>query len=397
MTQSSKPALAVQRKLSIQMILTIVAAAVLVVWLLASPEMLDFLKQALINATPLALGAYAGIMCERAGVVNIAIEGMMLIGACIAQLIAQYAFLWLRDANGNPDPGTAAAQPFANSALLLGLIVALLVGAFFGWAHAHISIRFKANQIISGTVINILALGVTGWIYQSWMLPNAGAPLSAGTLPSLSQLFNNPDLVKIPILGPFLFERQPIFVAMLVMTLVINYVLFFTPWGLRVRSVGEHPKAADTVGINVIRTRYTAVIIGGMIAALAGAWLTIENIGVFNLRMTSGRGFIALAAMIFGRWMPLGAFGAAMLFGLGRALEIRAAGLSSVTGSLLAQIPSQFFSMIPYVMTILALAVFGGRAFAPAADGVPYEKESSEEGHAPLIESPPGAVPKPGS
>jgi ABC-type uncharacterized transport system permease subunit len=166
-------------------------------------------------------------------------------------------------------------------------------------------------------------------------------------------------------------------------------VLFFTPWGLRTRSVGEHPKAADTVGINVFRTRYTAVIIGGMIAALAGAWLTIENIGVFNLRMTNGRGFIALAAMIFGRWTPFGAFAASMLFGLGRAIEIRAAGLSSVSDNFLGQIPSQFFSMIPYVLTIFALAILGGRAYAPAADGVPYEKESSEEGSAPLIESPP--------
>lgn len=356
---------------------------------------LDFIKLALINATPLALGAYSGIFSERAGVVNIAIEGMMLIGACISQLVAQYAYLWLRQANGNPDPGTAAAQPVANLALLFGLIGALLVGAFLGWAHAHVSIRFKANQIVSGTVINILALGVTGWIYQSWMLPNNGAPISAGTLPSLSQLFNNPGLAQIPILGPFLFDRQPIFVSMLVLTLVINYVLFATPWGLRTRSVGEHPKAADTVGINVFRTRYTAVIISGMIAGLAGAWLTIENIGVFNLQMTSGRGFIALAAMIFGRWTPFGAFGAAMLFGLGRAIEIRAAGLSSVSNNFFSQIPSQFYSMIPYVLTILALALFGGRAFAPAADGVPYEKESSEEGHAPLIESPPEPVPKP--
>src|SRR5512135_694059 len=170
MTPSTKPTPALRPRLSLQMILTIVAAAALLIWMLASPEMLDFLKQALINATPLALGAYAGIMCERSGVVNIAIEGMMLIGACIAQLIAQYSFLWLRSANGNPEPGTAAAQPFANTALLMGLVVTLLVGAFIGWLHAHVSIRFKANQIISGTVINILALGVTGWIYQSWML-----------------------------------------------------------------------------------------------------------------------------------------------------------------------------------------------------------------------------------
>jgi simple sugar transport system permease protein len=278
----------------------------------------------------------------------------------------------------------------------LGLIVALIVGAGIGWLHAHVSIRFKANQIVSGTVINILAFGVTGWLYQSLMVPNAGAPISAGTFNTLAQ-YTNPELAKIPLIGPLLFDGKPIFLSMLLLTLIINYALFHTPWGLRTRSVGEHPKAADTVGIKVLRTRYTAVIVGGIIASLAGAWLTIENIGVFNLQMTSGRGFIALAAMIFGRYMPFGAFGAAMLFGLGRAIEIRAAGLSSITGSLLAQIPPQFFSMIPYLLTILALAGFGGRAFAPAADGVPYEKESSEEGSAPLIESPPGTVPKPSS
>jgi len=163
---------------------------------------------------------------------------------------------------------------------------------------------------------------------------------------------------------------------MLVLTLLIHYLLFYTPWGLRTRAVGEHPRAADTVGINVFRTRYLAVILGGLLAALAGIWLTIENIGVFNLRMTAGRGYIALAAMIFGRWTPFGAFAAALLFGLGRAIEIRAAGLSSVAtaGSFLASIPSQFFSAIPYVITIIALAGIGGRARPPAADGQPYEK-----------------------
>ena len=339
-------------------------------------EIFDFLKLALINATPLALGAYCGIMCERAGVVNIAIEGMMLIAACFSQLVAQYAFLWIRQANGNPAPGSAAAQPFVLPALLLGLLVALVVGALIGWLHAHVSIRFKADQIISGTVINVLALGLTGWLYQSLMVPNVGAPISPGTLP----LITIPILSDIPIIGPLLFVNKPIVMTMLVLTLLINYVLFFTPWGLRTRAVGEHPKAADTVGINVFRTRYTAVILGGLIAALAGAWLTVENIGVFNLRMTNGRGFIALAAMIFGRWTPFGAFAASMLFGFGRAVEIRAAGLSSLAGegSFLASVPSQFFSAIPYLLTVIALAGFGGRARPPAADGVPYEKESAD-------------------
>ena len=360
-------------------------------------SIVDFLRLALVNATPLALGAYSGIMCERSGVVNIAIEGMMLIAACVSQLVAQYAYLWLREANGGLVAGSAEAQPLVLPSIVLGLIVALIVGAGVGFVHAHVSIRFKADQIISGTVINILAFGLTGWIYQSWMVPNAGAPVSPGTFTSLATLVNAPDLTRIPVIGPLLFDQKPIALTMLVLTVLLNYVLFFTPWGLRTRAVGEHPKAADTVGINVFRTRYTAVILGGMLAALAGAWLTIENIGVFNLRMTNGRGFIALAAMIFGRWMPFGAFAAALLFGFGRAVEIRAAGLASVSDSALAQIPSQFFSAIPYILTVIALAGFGGRAAAPAADGVPYEKESadSDVGAAAPVETP-GTAPASG-
>src|SRR6185436_10523938 len=332
----------------------------------------DFAKIILINATPLALGAYSGLVCERAGVINIAIEGMMLLTAMTAQLVAQYAFLWLRLANGNPAINSPEAQGFVLPALLLGVLGGLLMGALLGLLHGVVSIRFKADQIISGSVINILALGLTGWVYQSWMTPNRGAPISPGTLPTISV----PLLSKIPFFGPLLFENKPIVLTMLVLTLLIHYLLFYTPWGLRTRAVGEHPRAADTVGINVFRTRYLAVILGGLLAALAGIWLTIENIGVFNLRMTAGRGYIALAAMIFGRWTPFGAFAAALLFGLGRAIEIRAAGLSSVAtaGSFLASIPSQFFSAIPYVITIIALAGIGGRARPPAADGQPYEK-----------------------
>ena len=357
-------------------------------------DIVEFLKLALVNATPLALGAYAGIMCERSGVVNIAIEGMMLIAACVAQLVAMYVHLWMRQAAGGErplEPGSAAAQPYVVPSLLIGLLVALIVGAGLGWLHAHVSIRFKANQIVSGTVINILALGLTGWVYQSLMTPNVGAPVAPGTL----QTITIPILSDIPVIGT-LFVQKPIVITMLVLTLLINYALFYTPWGLRTRAVGEHPKAADTVGINVFRTRYVAVILGGAVAALAGSWLTVENIGVFNLRMTTGRGFIALAAMIFGRWTPFGAFAAAMLFGFGRAVEIRAAGVSSVAaeGSFLASIPSQLFSAIPYLLTVIALAGIGGRALAPAADGVPYEKESDEEGGsaAAPIEPPPKAV-----
>lgn len=345
----------------------------------------DFLHIALINATPLALGAYSGVLCERSGVVNIAIEGMMLTAAMAAQAVAQYSFLWLRLAAGDPAVNTAAAQALVLPSLLIGLLAGLLAGAALGALHAVVSIRFKADQIISGSVINVLALGVTGWVYQSWLTPTRGAPISAGTFPTITI----PVLSQIPFIGPLLFQNKPIVLTMLVLTLIIHYVLFYTPWGLRTRAVGEHPRAADTVGINVFRTRYTAVILGGLVAGLAGAWLTIENIGVFNLRMSAGRGYIALAAMIFGRWTPFGAFAAALFFGLGRAVEIRAAGLSSVAeaGSLLRSIPSQFFSAIPYLLTIVALAGIGGRATPPAADGQPYEKEAAEEGAARVEES----------
>ncbi|HEY9630418.1 MAG TPA: ABC transporter permease [Coleofasciculaceae cyanobacterium] len=321
-------------------------------------EITGFLKLALITATPIALGAYAGILSERAGVVNIAIEGMMLTGALVAQLTAMYAYA----------PLQAAGIPAAEIAsLCLGVIAGILAGALLGGLHSITSIRFKADQIISGTVINLLAWGMTGWIYQRWM--TATAPTAPGTFPRIPI----PGLRQIPVLGDLLFNHQPIVYTMLLLTGVIHYVLFYTPWGLHVRSVGEHPRAADTVGINVERVRYISTIVGGAIAGLAGVWLTLEQVGSFTLRMSAGRGFIALAAMIFGRWTPLGAFGTSLLFGLGTALQIRAASLASASAGL-AMIPTQLYQAIPYLLTIIVLAGFGGKATPPAASGQPYEK-----------------------
>ena len=334
------------------------------------------LKLALITATPLALGAYAGIMCERSGIVNIAIEGMMLTSAMTAQLITMYASVPILAAYGGPAIGSPEAEPAKLISLSLGVVGGLLTGAVLGLLHGVVSIRFKADQIISGTVINILAWGLTGWVYQRWMSVTLGAPTSPGTLPVIPI----PLLSRIPILGNLLFNHQPIVYTMLILTLVIHYVIFYTPWGLRTRAVGEHPRAADTVGIDVYRVRYINTILGGMIAGLAGVWLTLEWVGTFNLRMTAGRGFIALAAMIFGRWTPFGAFGAALLFGVGTALQTYAAGLTSAatstgTASWLTAIPSQAYQAIPYLLTVIALAGFGGRATPPAADGQPYEKQ----------------------
>ncbi len=326
-------------------------------------------KLALITATPIALGAYAGIMSERAGIVNIAIEGMMLTSAMTAQLTSMYVNVPLRSLLGNPPIGSAAAFPAAITSLCLGTIVGLLTGALLGWLHGIISIRCKADQIISGTVLNILAWGITGWVFQRWMTTGGGAPTSPGTFPVLPI----PLLHQIPIVGDLLFNHQPIVYAMLILTLVIHYVLFNTPWGLHSRAVGEHPRAADTVGIDVYRIRYINTIAGGAIAGLAGVWLTLEQVGNFTLRMTTGRGFIALAAMIFGRWTPLGALGASLLFGLGTAIQISTASLTA-GNSWFQAIPSQVYQAIPYILTVVILAGFGGKATPPAADGQPYEK-----------------------
>jgi general nucleoside transport system permease protein len=316
----------------------------------------SILDPALIAAAPIALGAYSGLFSERAGIVNIGIEGMMLISALTSQLFAQFvASQWV----GTP------MQPYG---LALALLVGIGTGMLLGGLHALLSIRFKVNQIISGTVINIAAIGITGALYNLF-LTGGGVPVSAGTFPVISI----PVLSDIPILGPVLFENQPVVFLMLILTVMTHYILFYTPWGLRTRAVGEHPRAADTLGVDVFKMRYASVIIGGALAGLAGTWFTLEWVGVFNLQMTSGRGFIALAAMIFGRWTPFGAFIAALIFGLAQVLQIRA----QTSGLMIfneVEVPYQFLIMAPYILTMLVLAGFGGRARPPAADGIPYEK-----------------------
>ena len=264
-------------------------------------DLTGFLKLALITATPIALGAYAGIASERAGVVNIAIEGMMLTGAMMAQLMAMYSYDPIQALLGVTAPGDSMAFAARLISLLLGVIAGVAAGALLGGLHDITSIRFKADQIISGTVINLLAWGVTGWVFQRWMTASGGAPTSPGTFPRLPI----PLLSQLPIVGDLLFNHQPLVYVMFLLTGIMSYVLAYTPWGLRVRAVGEHPRAADTVGIDVARVRYISVIVGGAIAGLAGVWLSLEQVGSFTLRMSAGRGFIALAAMIFGRWLPL--------------------------------------------------------------------------------------------
>jgi simple sugar transport system permease protein len=227
--------------------------------------------------------------------------------------------------------------------------------------HAWLSITFKTDQIVSGTVINILAIGLTSFVRREWLLSTRAGRV---TLPNIAI----PGLVDIPIVGDVLFNNKPIFYMMFVMLIVTHIVLFYTAFGLRMRAVGEHPEAADTVGINVFFTRYRSVIISGMIAGLGGAWFSLETVGGFDDLMTGGRGFIALAAMIFGKWTPFGAFGGGLLFGFADALGTRFQILD-------VQVPPQWLQMLPFLTTMVVLAGLIGRAIPPAADGQPYEKQ----------------------
>lgn len=296
-------------------------------------------------ATPIVMGALAGIWCERSGVVNIAIEGMMLAGACFG-----FVALTLLA----PSMGTPQAQ-------LIGILVATAAGGLMALLHGWLSITFRTDQVVSGTVINILAVGLTSFVRREVLLSS-----EAGR--ETLQAIRIPGLVDIPVIGDVFFQGRPIFYLMFVLLIVTHVVLFYTRWGLRTRAVGENPRAADTVGINVIRNRWINVFIGGLIAGLAGAWFSLETTGSFDDNMTSGRGFIALAAMIFGKYTPLGALGGGLLFGFSDALGQRFQFLG-------VQVPAQFLQMVPYVITIIVLAGLVGKSVAPKADGIPYEKE----------------------
>ncbi|HEX7588532.1 MAG TPA: ABC transporter permease [Anaerolineae bacterium] len=316
----------------------------------------DTLNQAVRYAAPIALAAYCGLMCERAAVINIGIEGMMLMAAMVGYGVNVYAFTVLKQGGMN-----VATAGDVSRAVALGL--AAVSSVLLALLHAVTSIRFKADQIISGTVINILALGLTGYLYRQYLAQNI--PPGPGTFPP----FDIPLLSQIPVVGAVLFQGQkPIVYFMLLVTLVIHYVLFYTPWGLRTRAVGENPRAADTLGIDVIRTRYINVLLGGVLAGFGGAWFTLEAVDVFNPQMTNGLGFIGLAAMIFGNWAPFGALVGALIFGIGNSV-------TTTISIFRPDIPSQFPQMLPYILTILVLTGFVGRAIPPAADGQPYEKQ----------------------
>lgn len=291
-------------------------------------------------ATPIAFGALSGVMCERVAVINIGIEGMLLTGAFTGAVV-----------------GTVVS-PF------VGLIGATLAGGVMALGLAVLAIRYRVDQIIAGVVINIFALGLTSFVSSQVLVENREAFNRPGILGPI----RIPLLADIPVLGRILFN-QNVFVYVLYTTvIVLTYMLFRTRWGLRSRSVGEHPKAADTLGIDVYRTRYRNVFYGGLIAGFGGAYFTLGSVGAFNENMTAGRGFIGLAAMIFGRWHPVGALGAALIFGFAESLQIRLSILD-------VGIPSEFLLMAPYLVTIIVVAGVVGAARPPAADGQPYIKE----------------------
>lgn len=287
------------------------------------------------QSTPLVLGAMCGLIGERSGIINIGIEGQMLMAAFMGFMFN----VW----TGN---------------LFVAVLAGVATGALLGLLLAFMSVTLKIDQIIGGTVINILALGLTGYFYTQGLV--TGGKLAPLPIPGLSE---------VPLIGPVLFDNPPITYATIILVFVVNYVLFSTRWGLRTRAVGEHPRAADTLGVNVYRTQYINVMLGGAIAGLAGAFLTLEAVGSFERGMTNGRGFVALAVMIFGKWTPLGSWGAALLFGFATAMQTQL----QFGGQL--NIPHQFIGMLPYLLTIVVLAGFVGRARPPAAEGVPYEKE----------------------
>jgi len=289
-------------------------------------------------ATPLAFAALGGIFSERAGVVNIGLEGMMLAGAFFGIYFAVEGHHWT-----------------------VGLLGAMAAGGTLAAIHAFFSIHLRADQIVVGTAINFLALGVTGYLFR-YIYKEEGTPSDVSRIPDLSI----PGLRDLPFLGDVIGEMS-LMIWLVIILLILGYlILFKTPTGLRLRSVGEHPKAADTVGISVFTVRYIAVISSGMLAALGGAYLSIGFVGSFNENMTVGRGFIALAAVIFGKWHPFGAAAGCLLFGFSSGLAQRLQGEADISANLL--------STLPYVLTLIALVGLIGRSRGPAAVGRPYVK-----------------------
>ncbi len=303
--------------------------------------LVSLLGGAIALAIPLVFGALGGVLGERAGVVNIAIDGQLLLGAFAAAITASLT--------GSPWAGLVAAA-------VAGALVALILGLF--------AITYFVDQVIVGVVLNVLVVGLTNFMFRQVLTPNAATLNSPDRFPRVPI----PVLGDIPLVGPIFFRQTALVYVLYIIVALVAWALYRTRWGLRVRAVGEHPKAADTVGIKVNRTRYRTILLAGAIAGLGGAYFSLVSVAGFNREMTGGAGYIALAAVIFGKWDPVRATLAALLFGF-------ASNLQGVLSALGSPVPSQFMLMLPYVITIFAVAGLVGRSRPPAADGVPYKQQ----------------------
>ena len=302
-------------------------------------SLIGMLTSTVVLSVPVTLGGLTGVMSERVAIINIGIEGQLLTAAFVGTVVGSSLGQWS------------------------GLIAAGLSGALLGWVLAHLSIKYLVDQIVVGVAINIFALGLTSFL--SGRVLSSNPELNA---PERFRTFDIPLLADIPVLGNIFFKQNIFFYGSIALVLLTHWALFHTRWGLRSRAVGEHPTAADTVGIDVFRTRYRNVVLGGVIAGIGGAALSLGSTGRFEENMTAGVGFIGLAAMIFGRWRPLGVLGAALVFGFARAMQQK-------LGILGTAIPSEFLSMAPYIVTIIVVAGLVGHARPPAADGQPYIRD----------------------
>jgi len=304
----------------------------------------QFVASSIRIAIPLALAGLGGVFSERSGVINIGLEGMMLTGAFTAVAVTNIS--------QNP---------------WIGLLAAVFIGVFLGLIHAIVCVTFKANQIVSGVAINLFASGIT--VFFSWLLFGETQIMTKSSLPiwglPLPNIGEGSTFIRNMIV--MFAHYSPLVYLTIIIFILSHLILYKTPFGLRLRSVGEYPQAADTMGVNIVKMRYIAVMTSGALAGLAGAFLSLEQAHFFVKEISGGRGFIALAAMIFGKWTPFGTAGAALLFGVGEALAMRLQGVLAV--------PVQFINMVPYLLAIFVLVSAVGRAIPPAADGIPYEKE----------------------
>jgi len=326
-------------------LITMVSLGVIVFLIWAARDkslnLTGMLVSSVISATPIALAALCGIYSERSGVVNIGIEGMLLMGAFVSVVIAS-----------------------VTHNIYIGFLAGALSGVVLAALHAVLSIRYRVNQIVSGTGIIILSLGLTSYFYRAFLIPIPALNSPGAVLASLPI----PLLWRIPVIGPVLFNQSPVIYVLFLLIIFTHFFYNYTKWGLRIRSVGENPKAADTLGINVFTLRYISVLISGAIAGLAGAYMSIGSIGFFNEGMSAGKGFLGLAAMIFGNWNPGGAFLGSLIFGFFDSWQDKLSILQ-------VGIPSEFLQMAPYIATMIVLSGFIGRSRMPAADGTAYQKE----------------------